>query len=50
MSNGNAAWEPEQVVAMFEPIADSLAEAAHRAGISPADMQSTIWNQAVHNA
>lgn len=51
MSDSNAAAElsPEQIVAMFPPIAQSMAEAARRAGVSPTDMQSNFWNRAVHS-
>lgn len=48
--NDAAALSPEDIVAMFPPIAQSMAEAARRAGVSPTDMQSNLWNQAVHRA
>lgn len=40
---------PEQIAEMFPPIAQSLTEAARQAGISPTDMQSNFWNQALHS-
>jgi hypothetical protein len=51
MSTGEAAdLSPEDIVAMFPPIAQSLAEAARRAGTSPTEMQSNFWNRAVHSS
>jgi len=49
MTNEAASLSPEQIVEMFPPIAQSMAEAARRAGVSPTDMQSRIWNQGVHS-
>ena len=49
MSESNAAeLSPEQIVAMFPPIAQSMEAAANRAGISPTEMQSDFWNRALH--
>lgn len=39
---------PEQIIAMFPQIAEALEGAARSSGNSPTDMQSTMWNQAVH--
>lgn len=39
----------EEIIAMFPPIAQSLVDAAGQAGISPTDMQSNFWNQALHS-
>lgn len=40
---------PEQIVQMFPPIAQSLEGAAKQAGVSPTDMQSNFWHQALHS-
>jgi hypothetical protein len=39
---------PDEITAMLPPIAQSLIDAASRAGRSPTDMQSNFWNQALH--
>lgn len=40
---------PEEIIAMFPPIAQSLVDAANKAGHSPTDMQSAFWNKALHS-
>lgn len=50
MSGEAADLSPEQIVAAFPAIAQSLARAAQQSGVSPTDMQTTFWNRAVHGA
>jgi hypothetical protein len=49
MSGEAADLTTEQIVAAFPAIAQSLEQAARRSGVSPTDMQTTFWNQAVHS-
>ncbi len=50
MSNADAAQpSPEQIITMLPAIAQALEGAASNSGVAPTDMQSNIWNQAVHS-
>jgi len=46
--NGLAGLSHGEIVEMFAAIVESLEGAAGEMGVPPAEIQSTIWNQAVH--
>jgi hypothetical protein len=49
MSSSDAsALSPDQIIEAFPGIAQALEDAARNSGISPTDMQSKMWDQAVH--
>lgn len=48
-NKSESAPSPEEIIAMFPPIAQSLIDAANQAGHSPTDMQSAFWNKALHS-